>query len=143
MKHIGFHSIAMTLLILGLPQPTGAWQLPGGQIVDSLTRREQRSADGAIIFGCGQTREDEADQRDIETLVRFGPSVIPAIDAALTRVEVGGSSSATNAGLLLFAYSRLAGSAALPRLRLMLSNPKLQFLRPGLESAAANALGVT
>jgi hypothetical protein len=87
-------------------------------------------------------KEDRAIAR---SLVNMGVSAIPAIEEAMHSVERQGDESrfSFNSGWLVLAYARIKGEAALPLIRRMIGNPKLDFLQVGLEQAAALSLNIT
>lgn len=98
------------------------------------------------IFDCASAMaEDRADRRLVEALAKMGESAIPDIEAALDSLEVPTAKSGPvlNSGRLLAAYARIRGPAAFPRLRRMLANPRLAFVRPELNRAMAVSLGIT
>jgi hypothetical protein len=81
---------------------------------------------------------------DLQSMVRFRASAIPAIDAALDSIDKKGRDSEFNniGSFLLIADARLKGAAAFPELRQMRGNPR--FTEDiALDAATALSLGLT
>jgi hypothetical protein len=93
-------------------------------------------------FSCGQLTPDLEAAR---SLVKLGVSAIPDVEHALDSIEgLGdGSEYAPGAGWLVDAYAEIVGPDAFMRLRRMLSNPKLAFLRLDLDGSIALSLNLT
>lgn len=70
---------------------------------------------------------------------------MPEIDNAITSVEQDGIRSrfAPNAGWLLYAFAKIKGTAAYPRLRGLVGEPKLGFLQDALRNSISVALSLT
>lgn len=85
------------------------------------------------------------DRAAANSLVALGPAAIPNLNSAFDLIERQGEETplALNSRWLLFAYARIRGPEAYPRLRTMINNPKLRLLRYDLDSALAIALGLT
>jgi hypothetical protein len=80
------------------------------------------------------------------SLVRFGPSALPAIEEVLDSMERQNQSSTLGDGAkwLLLAYGKIVGPAAVPRLRRMIdSGSRAPFAMPTVDRAIALSLGLT
>lgn len=86
-----------------------------------------RAVPDTLTFSCGETEESREDLSAAKSLVRIGAPAVPDIDRALDAIDRADKGSSHNAGLLLVAYGTIRGRAALPRLRAMIHNPKLDF----------------
>jgi len=147
LKQAGIAAVPL-LALVGLLPAIGMGQTNTASpedLIRYLTYQSARS-DGdnvrAGIFSCGQITAQEAAARP---LIKLGVSAIPHIERELDSIEelAGGSKYALGAVWLLDAYAEIAGPAAFARLRKMLSNPNLAFLRPGLDRAIALSLTLT
>ncbi len=97
-------------------------------------------------FDCGSARGGEEEDRALtNSLVKLGPSAVPDIEKGLDSLDRRGSQSPfmVNAAWLFYAYAKIEGPAGFPRLRRMMANPRLDLLRPGLETSASIALSLT
>lgn len=134
---------------------TSAGQLQrqsAGDLIKRLTYQSNRTDKHGTIggkwfsFDCGSWLGEARDNRAIATLLAgLGSPAIPDLETAFDSIEKQGQPSpfATNAQWLLLAYAKIAGPAALPRFRRMISAPKLAFLQNDLDLAATLSLGLT
>lgn len=151
-KSATFGSLMLFTCVALLPTSYGRAQTQDqspSDLIRFLTYQSDRPDKWGVvrgIFSCGaangEAREDRAVAR---SLVRLGVLAIPDIEEALDSIERLGQQSkfATNSGWLLFAYARIEGSAAYPRLRRMIGKPELAFLQNGLDNSLALSLGLT
>jgi hypothetical protein len=98
------------------------------------------------LFTCGSANALARENRAAAaSLVRLGASAIPSLEGALDSIEQQGEHSEFSPGALwlLAAYAKIDGPAAYPRLRRMISEPRLDFLQPGLDNAVALSLDLT
>jgi hypothetical protein len=98
------------------------------------------------VFSCGWADVEGHENREAAaSLVKLGASAIPSLEGALDSVERQGRQSEFTAGAtwLLYAYAKLEGPIAYPRLQRMISSPRLNLLQPGLDNAVALSLGLT
>jgi hypothetical protein len=135
-------AIALASLALGQPQGQSPTDL-----INFLAYRTSREAKGQLFLanGCKPILADRADRDAAVALVKFGASAVSPIEEALDSVEQHGIDSpfSTNVAWLLYVYARVRGEAAVPRLRRMIIDPKLAFIRFGLDDEAAVSLGLT
>jgi hypothetical protein len=114
------------------------------RLIYALTYQSSDQPDkGAVLrLGCGPVKEDRATAR---SLADMGVSAIPAIEEAIDSVERQADESrfSFNSGWLVLAYARIKGPAALPLVRRMIGNPKLDFLQVALDQSAALSLDLT
>ena len=87
-------------------------------------------------------------ERATKSLVELGGAAMPDLEDELDSIERGGEVSAlfSNDAWLLFAYARIYGPAAFPRLHRLARlarGPDLADLRGGLDSSIAASLGLT
>jgi hypothetical protein len=80
-----------------------------------------------------------------ESLVRLGTSALPDIESALDSLENQGERSEVYPGAnwLFFAYAKIKGPAALPRLHGLLGNHRLRGSGQAISMAVSLALGLT
>lgn len=92
-------------------------------------------------FGMSAEKERAA----ARSLVRSGRAAIPEIDAALDSIREKGiySPSSAKAKWLLYAYAKIEGPAAFPRLQQLRGDPSFRFLDSALDIASALSLGQT
>jgi hypothetical protein len=111
-------------------------------LIQLLTRADLLESMGVSTAGCSKDVEDRA---AANSLARMGPSVIPDIERALTLVENRSETSAAppHGEWLLYAYAKIDGPVAFPRLRRMMEDPALDFLSPALDNSIALSLGLT
>jgi hypothetical protein len=97
-----------------------------------------------VVFTC-ETQESKDAAATAKALAGLGESAVPAIESSLQDLERQGEQSlfAHNAGLLLFAYAKIKGPKAYPRLRSMLNNPALAFVEYAVDAAVAVSQGST
>jgi hypothetical protein len=114
-------------------------------LVMFLTCQSDRPGKAPFLMGISSCGSATADYSAAKSLARWGTAAIPDIEAALNSIEQHGESSefALGAEWLLAAYAQIQGSAAYPRLRRMMRDPALGFLRIDLDGAAAISLGLT
>jgi hypothetical protein len=107
---------------------------------------ERRKGDPIIFsFRCGMINGPMWERRTARELVQLGRTAVPFIERAFDSIESKGwqSSLYENAGWLFFAYARILGPAAVPRLQRMAQNPKLTDERRTFDDALALSLGLT
>jgi len=77
--------------------------------------------------------------------VRLGGSAVPSIEEAIDSIEERGRESefSLNSGWLLYAYAKIKGPAAYPRLKRMVGRPNLGFLAYSLDTSIALSLALT
>ena len=94
------------------------------------------------LSSCSDRTDDRIAAR---SLVKLGKAAVPAIEQALDSIVGSGQWSAftPNAGWLLLAYAKIEGPRAYPRLRAMISDPKLTNIGLNFDAAAALSLGLT
>lgn len=116
------------------------------ELVASLTSSQpQNDAIGTSVFSCGETQGLLRERAVARELGRRGKAAVPELDRVLDSIEDedDGSPFFQKSGWFLFAYARIQGSAAVPRLRTMIRNPRLDPLRVTLDRAIALSLGLT
>ncbi len=98
-----------------------------------------------VHFHCGIVIGPRQERQTAKELVQLGRTAVPDLERAFDSLERKGweSSLYENADWLFFAYARILGLAAVPRLQRMARNPKLADPRRGLDDALALALGLT
>jgi len=143
--------VAASLILLGTPTwpprraaAGQAEERAPSRLIGYLTRKQIR--EGATSNPCGEILSlSHEDRSAANSLVGVGAKAAPDIEAALDSVGARGSESpyADGAGWLVLAYARIKGPAAYPRLRAMLANTRLDFLRNALDNATALAFGIT
>lgn len=98
----------------------------------------------AGLFECGLMEMEAAKSRAIaETLVRMGPSVLPDIENALDSIGESGKKFSVSAPWLLYAFAKIKGLEAYPRLHRMADDLEWNFMRYALDNALALSLGLT
>jgi len=135
----------LLIAFLGLAPTSRAQGVSPADLIAFLTYQSDRPEKRAVMLGmasCGHFREDRAAAR---SLVRLGFSVVPSIEEALDSIERSGERSpfVLGAGWLLDVYAQIEKGAAYPRIRKMMDNPRLYFLRLELDSSMALSLGLT
>ena len=113
---------------------------------DLIARLSNASNAGAILMiTCGETEQDGNEVKAAKSLVRLGAAALPDIEKTLDSLDKEGLESkfSRNAGLVLFAYARIKGPQAYPRLQSMLGNSKLVFLQSAIDSSIAVSLDLT
>jgi hypothetical protein len=136
------------VLLVALLSAAGAvcqtHEAPASRLINDLTYQSggQPEKEAVRRVGCGRIKEDRATAR---SLADIGASAVPAIEEAMDSVERQGDDSrfSFNSGWLVLAYARIRGSAALPLIRRMIGNPKLDFLQVALDQSAALSLDLT
>jgi hypothetical protein len=95
-----------------------------------------------LSSGCPDHHEDRA---AAISLVGLGIPALPEIGSALDSMEESGPQSpfSVNGRWLAYAYARIAGKGALPRLLGMLTAPQLRTLGIDLDTSVALSLGLT
>jgi len=92
-------------------------------------------------WSCGEFRRN---REAAKLLAKVGEAALPSIAGELDSIEESDEPErAAGAGWLLFAFAKIEGPAAYPRLRRMIGNPKFSFLGLALDSAIALSLGMT
>jgi hypothetical protein len=136
--------LALALQVLPICGTTHAAENTA-DLIRQLTYQSQRPAKQAFLLGLSTCGDREDDRAIARALLANGASAVPDIEKALGSLSREGELSrfAPNAGLLIFVYSRLRGPAALPRLRAMMGNPRLRFLRAELDRSIAASLALT
>jgi hypothetical protein len=106
-------------------------------LTDPVERPDLLDKNGARI--------PDGDRAAANLLVAMGSAAIDDLDAAFDLIERQGQETplALNSKWLLFAYARIRGPEAYQRLRAMIANPRLRFLRGDLDHSLAMALGLT
>ena len=133
----------MLLIAFVLSQRAGKGQSAEKSPSDLIREMAQRPP--VIAGSCGEFyHAAERDHADLESLVLFGASAIPVVEAALDSIDQKGQDSEfKNIGSsLLIADARLKGAAAFPRLREMRGDPRFAE-NIALDTAAAISLGLT
>jgi len=97
------------------------------------------------LFTCGETEQVRSERQLARDLVRLGKLAIPDLDQALDSIERDGEASPlySKAGWLLYAYVRIEGPQAAPRLVRLRISPTFTSLRLTLDYAGALSLNVT
>jgi len=139
---------ALLVLLAVLPGPHGTaqeQQKSASDLIRRLTYQDDQS-DNPLrhgLFTCGSQRAEIQQSLPVyEALVRLGPAALPAIEETIRNVEESGQ-FVFNFHYLLWAYARIKGSSAFPRLRVMFDNPVRESLRTSLDEALALSLGLT
>jgi hypothetical protein len=99
-----------------------------------------------VTVSCGlEIAQEQPDREAARSLVAWGVSAIPDIEAALDSIAKHGEHSkfARNSGWLLYAYAKIRGPAAYPQLRKLQSHGHLDLFGNGLDTAIALSLGLT
>src|ERR1700683_219887 len=97
-------------------------------IIRLLTYQSGRKLDPSLALGftCGSLGTEIAENRAMaKSLVELGRSATPDLAKALDSVDARGDRSEyfINSAWLIYAYARIEGSAAYPRLWKMVGNP--------------------
>lgn len=141
----------ITLLFVALALCVQAQEGPPSpsSVIESLTLQNGRKP-GPIrefgVFSCGAYYQESRENRTLaRELAGMGDASLPSLDAAFDSLEKGGLHSpfAENAVWMFYAYAKIKGVAAYPRLRKMVGDPGLASLRGGLDAAIALSLGLT
>ncbi len=114
-------------------------------LIRSLSKERSKGQPIMVTFRCGLINGPLSERRTDRELVQRGRAALPDLDRALGSLETKGSLSEfdENAQWLFFAYARILGPAAAPRLLKMTKNPKLAYERRSLDDAVALSLGLT
>ena len=129
---------------LGIGSGQAQEQAAAAIIADLTYQSDLRPSGG--FFTCGSMYAEMLENRRLaESLVKLGDSALPDIERVLDSVEQEGLRSQFGpfAGWVVFAYAKITGAAAYPRLRTMMGNPKLEFLQHALANCVSVALGLT
>jgi hypothetical protein len=111
-------------------------------IVRFITYQDGRPGAERLAFaGCGISADGLADRAAAASLVGLGGAAVPAIESALDSLDRSGY--VANAHLLLYAYAKILGQAAYPRLWRMDSSPELDDLRLAVDDSIALSFGLT
>lgn len=137
-------------LILPLPGCTTSHprERSPSDLIRLLTHQagQPRDSRRGAAFTCGSLLTEAQKDRGIAArLVKLGAPSLPDIEGALDSVENGGPQSKffTSSGWLLYAYARIKGPTAYPRLSRMIGKPQLGSLEYSLDVAVAVSLGLT
>lgn len=143
-------SIAAALFSLRGPLPPLGATSPheeqtASDLIKLLTHEAERTDKRRLppdVFSCGQYRQE---REWANSLANLGTSAIPEIEQALDSIEKlnGQSVFAFHGGWLAYAFAKIRGPAAYPRLLRMLQNRHLYFLNDELDGAAALSMGLT
>ncbi len=114
-------------------------------LIRSLSKERPKGQPIVVDFSCGLISGPLWERRTASELVQFGRTAVPDLDRAFDSVESRGweSSLYENAQWLYFAYARILGPAAAPRLQRMMHKPKLAHALRSLDDALALSLGLT
>jgi len=114
-------------------------------LIRSLSKPRPKGQPIIVRFHCGMITGFLQERQTARELVQLGRTAVPDLERAFDSIEKKGwvSSLYENADWLLFAYARILGPAATPRLQRMWRNPKLADARRSLDDALALSLGLT
>jgi hypothetical protein len=114
-------------------------------LIRSLSKERPKGRPIIAIFRCGLIDGTLWERRTAGDLVQLGRTALPALERALDSVEKKGwqSDLYENAHWLFFAYARVLGPAAAPRLLRMRKNPKLAEMRRSIDDALALSFRLT
>lgn len=113
-------------------------------LIKYLTYQTKRPE--VVAVSCGIFAAMDAENRAAaQSLVKLGAAALPDINAAFDSIEQSGSASKSgyNAAWLLFAYAKIEGPGAFPRLRKMRGDPNFAFLNSAVDLAIALSLNAT
>ena len=120
---------------------------PPQELIRFLTYQSGRSKLERLgAFSCGSLgRWEQADRETANALVKLGDSALPDLERAFDSILKSGQKShfAFNSAWLFYAYARLLGRSAYPRLAQLIDSSPADFQRFGLDNAMALALGLT
>jgi hypothetical protein len=141
-------SAALFAILASLPVGTMNGQTESespSALVRSLSKERPKGQPIIAIFRCGLINGPLRERQTAGELVQLGRAALPGLERALDSVEKKGwqSDLYENARWLFFAYARILGSAAAPRLLRMRKNPKLADARRSIDDALALSLGLT
>jgi hypothetical protein len=145
-------SVALLGFVAGLAAspPSCLWAQPQARsaaaIIRDLTDLSPRSrASDYGVFSCGETENDRNDLASGRELVALGNAALPDIEHAINQIreEAKHGVSVPNGWLILEAYGRIKGPAAAYRLRELLDDPSLAFMRSNIDRALSLAFGIT
>jgi hypothetical protein len=111
-------------------------------LIRFLTQPEDRLELMGMLRACPGVSKERATAK---ALVQLGASASSALDEVLDSIERNGERSefAYNGKWLLYAYAKIKGPAAFPRLKAMISNPTLGFLGAAQDQSIALSLALT
>jgi hypothetical protein len=125
-------------------------QVPEGSpsdLIKFLTYQSGRPKETDLLgrFSCRVDEQGFEDRVAAKALVKFGRNAIPAIEEALDKIEKDGYKSGLmlNTHWLMYAYAKIEGPAAFPRLWRMGGNPNLADREVAISDSIALAFGLT
>jgi hypothetical protein len=121
------------------PETQSASAAKAADLVQSLLHPRYDPAVLTKNFG----REPAVDRAIAKALVALNDSALPDIEEAFNSIPAKREEFSPSFRWLLFAYAQIRGKAACGRLRVMVENPTLRFLRGDLDQSLAIALGLT
>lgn len=112
-------------------------------LISSLSPTPPNGKPIIVSFHCGMITGPLWERQTANKLAQLGKTALPDLERASDSIENKGSKSGFNMHWLFFAYARILGPAAAPRLLRMTKNPKLADTRRSLDDALALSLGLT
>jgi hypothetical protein len=142
------HSFAALFAALALLAGSASGQTrsdSASALIKTLSKPRPKGQPIVVRFHCGMIIGPRRERQTAKELVQLGRTALPDLERAFDSIEGKGweSSLYENAGWLFFAYARILGPAAVPRLQRMATNPKLRNARRSLDDALALSLGLT
>jgi hypothetical protein len=134
--------LSVLALFAALPQKAVAQESSARELIRFLTYQSDRPEKQAVemgLFSCGQVPPDRAAAK---SLAKLGDPAIPDIEKALDALMNNDAAPGLGFEWLAFAYARIRGPAAFPRLRGMPWDSSAEFL-DALDPAIALALSLT
>ena len=131
----------LSTMSVGIGQGQTQEQSPS-HFIQFLTWQSDDRRGKPMTFTCGQVRTERAAAKSIANL---GSSALPEIERVLDSIEKSSqeSKNAIGAAWMLYAYTKILGPAAQPRLQRMMTIPNLGFLRLNLDYSMALSFNLT
>ena len=144
-KQPGFVALVAAMALLGGRAKGQTDSERASALIRSLSIPRPEKQPIAVSFRCGLITGPLRERKTAAELVQLGRTAVPDLKRAFDSIEKKGwhSSFYQNASWLFFAYARILGPAAVPRLRSMRKNAKLANATRGLDDALALSLGLT
>ena len=143
-----YGSILLLILMSLLWRGSVTGQTPDQSLTDLINHADRRPERvwGIMVGTCGSFGiEAEKERTDARSRVKSGASAILDINAVFDLIERRGKDSELgyNPAWLLYAFAKIEGPEAFPRLREMRGDPSFNFLDAAVDGSAALSLGIT